>query len=81
LFDADMPAESINHYLALHDMSQTPRQGSESFLAPIERFTTKFAGAGTARNQDTIRRMQEAISGLRQVRSLPEKKKANQSTE
>jgi len=81
LFDADMPAEAINHYLALHDMSQTPRQGSESFLAPIERFTTKFAGAGTARNQDTIRRMQEAISGLRQVRPLPEKKKTSQSSE
>jgi hypothetical protein len=81
LFDSDMPPEAIDHYLDLDGMSQTPREASESFLAPIERFTTKFAGVGTPRNQDTIRRMQEAISGLRQVRPLPEKKKPSGNNE
>jgi hypothetical protein len=56
-------------------MCKTPRQASDKFLAPIEQFAMRFAGTGTPRNQDTIRRMQEAITGFRQVRSLPEKKK------
>lgn len=75
LFDADMPPEAIHHYLALQEMCRTPGQASDAFLAPIEQFTTRFAHYGTPRNQDTIHRMQEAIAGFRQVRSLPEKKK------
>lgn len=76
LFDADMPANSITYYLALQEMCKTPRKATEEFLGPIERFTNEYEGFGTKRNQDTIRRMQEAISGFRQVRPLPDKKKA-----
>lgn len=75
LFDADMPKESIDHYLALQRMCKTPRQASDEFLAPIAAFTTRFAHFGTPRNQDTIHRMQEAIAGFRKVRSQPETKK------
>jgi len=76
VFDADMPRESIDHYLALQEMCQTPRQATEEFLRPLERFVERYAGFGTPRNRDTIRRMQEAISGLRQVRPLPDKKRS-----
>jgi hypothetical protein len=76
LFDADMPPASIEHYLALQEMCRTPRQATEAFLIPIEQFVNQHEGFGTARNRDTIRRMQEAISGFRQVRSIPEKKRA-----
>jgi hypothetical protein len=75
LFDADMPKESIDHYLALQRICKTPRQASDELLAPIEAFTTRFAHFGTPRNRDTIRRMQEAIAGFRKVRSVPETKK------
>ena len=72
LFDADMPPEAIEDYLALQEMCHTPAKASEAFLAPIERFTTQFAQFGTPRNQDTIRRMQEAIAGFRKVRPTHE---------
>jgi hypothetical protein len=75
LFDADMPADAIVHYLALQEMCHTPKNATDEFLIPIERFTTQFAQFGTPRNQDTIRRMQEAIAGFRKVRFEPEKKK------
>jgi hypothetical protein len=68
LFDADMPPEAIVHYLALQEMCHTPAKATEDFLAPIEQFTNQFAHFGTPRNQDTIRRMQEAIAGFRKVR-------------
>jgi hypothetical protein len=63
-----MPPEAIVDYLALQDMCHTPANATDEFLAPIERFTTQFARFGTPRNQDTIRRMQEAIAGFRKVR-------------
>lgn len=69
LFDADMPPEAIAHYLALQEMCRTPHKATEEFLAPVEQFTNRFAHFGTPRNQDTIRRMQEAIAGFRKVRS------------
>jgi len=69
LFDADMPPEAISNYLALQEMCHTPAKASEAFLVPIEQFTNRFAHFGTPRNQDTIRRMQEAIAGFRKVRS------------
>ena len=75
LFDADMPPHAIDYYLALQQMCHTPRQATEDFLGPIERFAEQHAQFGTPRNRDTIRRMREAIAGFRQVRSLPEKKK------
>jgi hypothetical protein len=68
LFDADMPPEAIVDYLALQQMCHTPAKSSEEFLAPIEKFTTRFAQFGTPRNRDTIRRMREAIAGFRKVR-------------
>ena len=68
LFDADMPPEAIVHYLALQEMCRTPAKATEDFLAPIEQLTNRFAHFGTPRNQDTIRRMQEAIAGFRKVR-------------
>ena len=76
LFDADMPPAAIARYLALQQMCHTPANATEEFLAPIERFTIQFAHFGTPRNQDTIRRMQEAVAGFRQVRSQPQKKHA-----
>jgi hypothetical protein len=75
LFDADMPKEAIDHYLALQRMCKTPRQATDEFLAPVEQFARQFAHSGTPRNQDTMRRMQEAIAGFRKVRSSPEMKK------
>ena len=68
--------DSIEHYLALQEMCRTPRQATEEFLMPIERFVDDHEGSGTARNRDTLRRMREAISGFREVRPLPDKKKA-----
>lgn len=72
LFDADMPSDAITHYLALQEMCRTPRNATDEFLAPIERFTARYAHFGTPRNRDTIRRMEEAISGFRSVRSSAE---------
>ena len=66
LFDADMPAEAIRHYLALTDMCATPANGTEPFLAPIELFVKAHASQGTARNRDTFERMREAIAGFRE---------------
>jgi hypothetical protein len=68
LFDSDMPPEAITNYLTLQEMCHTPAKAIEEFLAPIEKFTNRFAHSGTPRNQDTIRRMQEAIAGFRKVR-------------
>ena len=76
LFDSDMPSAAIEHYLALQEMCQTPQRATEEFLAPIESFVNQYEGSGTTRNRDTIRRMREAIFGFREVRPLPEKKKA-----
>ena len=69
LFDEDMPTEAITDYLKLQEMCHTPAQATEEFLRPIKNFTQRFAQAGTPRNRDTIRRMQEAIAGFRKVRS------------
>lgn len=77
LFDADMPPQAIDHYMALHDMCRTPHQASNAFLAPLEQFTAQYAHFGTPRNQDTIRRMQEAIAGFRLARSVPDRKKSS----
>jgi hypothetical protein len=81
LFDADMPAEAIQHYLALTDICAAPAKGTEPFLSPIESFVKAHACRGTARNRDTFERMREAIAGFRKVPEIMAAKaaKANEA--
>lgn len=77
LFDADMPGESIVVYLKLAALCPDPKQaertaapkkqgGPDSLpLTEIETFVRKYAHHGTARNQDTMQRMQEALDGIK----------------
>ena len=67
LFDADMPAEAIRHYLTLCRLCGTPEEAGETVLAPIAAFVGAHARRGTPRNRDTLLRMQEAIDGLRRL--------------
>lgn len=64
LFDSDMPAESIDHYLTLADICPNPKAADEQTLAQIETFVTANSNKGTPRNRDTIKRMQEALAGI-----------------
>ncbi len=68
LFDHDLPDDSIQLYLRLADACPQPAQADESLLNDVERFIQKFASHGTPRNRDTIARMAEALSGIRQAR-------------
>ena len=67
LFDADMPPESIRHYLSLPPMcpKRAPIDGAK--LAEVDRFVRRHANTGTPRNRDTLYRMREAVAGLQQV--------------
>lgn len=65
LFDADMPAEAIRDYRALSDMCFDPPKADMRRVALIDAFVTACAAKGTARNQDTLARMREAIEGIR----------------
>ena len=69
LFDADMPAQAITHYLRLASFCPNPAAASTTEINAIEAFVNSVAGRGTARNLDTLARMREAISGLRASRS------------
>ncbi|HOA75945.1 MAG TPA: hypothetical protein PKL76_21085, partial [Phycisphaerae bacterium] len=68
LFDADMPAQAIQHYLKLAEYCPNPKAASSESLGAIEAFVSAYAGTGTARNRDTLERMQEALDGIRSVR-------------
>jgi hypothetical protein len=67
LFDADMPAEAIGHYLTLANWCFAPSNTDGKTLETIEGFVATHRQSGTPRNRDTLARMDEAIKGLRQV--------------
>ncbi len=69
LFDADMPAESITHYLNLADYCPDPSAATEAAINTIDAFVAARAGQGSARNRDTFVRMREAIDGIRAARA------------
>lgn len=69
LFDADMPALAIQHYLKLASFCPNPLAASASDLAAIEAFVNTHTGLGTLRNRDTLRRMREALDGISSVRN------------
>jgi hypothetical protein len=70
LFDADMPRDSIDQYLKLAGLCWPPAQTDLQTIEAMEAFVAAHAGRGTPRNRDTLQRMAEAISGLRQVNGL-----------
>jgi len=74
LFDADMPAEAIQHYLRLADLCPQPDKASQQDLDAIEQFVRAHIGQGTPRTQDTLRRMRKALDGIRQHRLKTESK-------
>jgi|GEM_PF-1093475 len=67
LFDADMPAKSINLYRQLAAWCPNPERADRDSLAHIEDFVKRHAEQGTPRNRDTLARMQEAIDGIHRV--------------
>lgn len=70
LFDANMPAEAIDNYLALADLCFSPAKADAKTLGALDHFVSTFRQSGTPRNQDTFARMDEAIKGLRQVNAM-----------
>lgn len=64
LFDADMPAESIQRYRALEGMCFAAKTADPQELTAIDKFVTANAGKGSARNRDTLNRMREAVAGI-----------------
>ncbi len=74
LFDGDMPAEAIDHYMRLASMCPRARQADPQELDAIDAFITAHAQRGSARNRDTLGRMKEAVNGIRQEKAKPEKK-------
>jgi hypothetical protein len=68
IFDTDMPAKSIHHYLTLAGSCPDPKNVDPEVLSTIDEFVHSYSGKGTLRNQDTLRRMREAIDGIRSVR-------------
>ncbi|MGQ9650556.1 MAG: hypothetical protein ACUVXJ_10635 [Phycisphaerae bacterium] len=75
LFDADMPSESIDHYLSLASMCPKPVEADQKQLAKITGFVDQNAGRGTPRNKDTLARMREAIDGILATRAKDSKPK------
>lgn len=67
LFDADMPATSIEVYLKLADLCFAPAGATPELLDEMEAFVKRHEKQGTLRNVDTIGRMSEAVRGLRRV--------------
>jgi len=68
LFDADMPAEAIGHYLKLAEFCPDPLAADTDDFERISAFVNKHAGDGTPRNQDTLGRMREAVEGIRKIK-------------
>ncbi len=64
LFDADMPAESIAHYLDLAGFCRKAREANAKRVGEINEFVTHYENHGTARNRDTLIRMREALTGI-----------------
>jgi hypothetical protein len=68
LFDSDMPAEAIGHYLKLAEFCPDPLAADADDFERISAFVNKHAGDGTPRNQDTFGRMREAVEGIRKMK-------------
>jgi hypothetical protein len=62
-----MPAEAIEHYLALADLCFSPGKADGKTLYALAAFVAEHRQLGTLRNRDTLSRMEEAIQGLRGV--------------
>lgn len=69
LFDADMPPDAIDKYLALADLCSKPIEAEAKVIDGMEEFVARFAEEGTSRNRDTLLRMREAIDGMRRHRA------------
>jgi hypothetical protein len=65
LFDEQMPAASIEHYLKLAANCPDPLAANADEIDVIAAFVERHAGSGTPRNQDTLVRMREAVEGIR----------------
>jgi len=74
LFDADMPAEAVQHYLKLAEFCPKPRQADPATLGAIADFVQRHEGKGTPRNRDTLARMREALGGIAGEMAKPRKK-------
>ena len=74
LFDADVPAEAIRHYLALADACPEPREVDPDSLVVIDEFVARHANRGTPRNRDTFARMREALDGISRQRAETDNK-------
>lgn len=73
LFDSDMPDEAIRHYLWLAEQCPRPAEIDSQKLNKCARFIEAHLEKGTHRNRDTLRRMHEAVGGIR--RQLAKEKK------
>ena len=69
LFDADMPPESIDHYLKLAEFCPNPLAAEPAAIEAIAAFVSEHSGRGTPRNRDTLARMQEALDGIRDMKT------------
>ncbi|WP_442506379.1 hypothetical protein SH528x_005220 [Novipirellula sp. SH528] len=69
LFDADVPSEAIAHYLKLDEFCADPLAADAGEFERISAFVSKHTGHGTPRKQDTLRRMQEAVEGIRKTKA------------
>ena len=75
LFDADMPKGAITTYLALADACFNPPSASDALLSEAQSLLDKHAKSGTARNQDTLARMAEAVDGLKRIKAAAKAEK------
>ena len=74
LFDADMPKGAITTYLALADACFNPASTGDALLSDAQSLVDQHAKSGTARNQDTLARMAEAVNGLKQIKAAAKPK-------
>lgn len=72
LFDDDVPEQAIKYYLTLASMCPNPKAADVDQLSVIDRFVAEHVNHGTARTQDTLRRMRTAIEGIRAHRQREE---------
>jgi hypothetical protein len=69
LFDDDMPPESIDHYLQLAEFCPNPQSAEPEAIERVAAFVSGHVHRGTPRNQDTLARMQEALAGIRKMKT------------
>ncbi len=64
LFDTDMPADAIRHYLKLSSWCFEPGKATDDGIARIATFVDAHATRGTYRNRNTLNMMRVALDGL-----------------